>query len=83
MEAWLIIYRGYSDSELTKEITWLREQTRNPYTAQTEGQRSYARATGDIRDRLSAASRVQQERTAAASTESRHGYADFSRVQVR
>lgn len=81
MEAWLIIYRGYTDAELAKEISWLREQTRNPYSAQTEGQRSYARSTGEIRDRLAAATQAQRERT--PTTESRHGYADFSRVQVR
>lgn len=81
MEAWLIAYRGYSDAELTKEITWLREQTRNPYSAQTEGQRSYARATGEIRDRLAAATQVQQER--ASATGARHGFADFSQVRVR
>ena len=80
VDAWIIVYRGYSDSELSAEIAWLRQQTRNPYNAQTEGQRSYARSTAEMRDRLSAATQVLSERS--SSDEPRHGRADFSQVQV-
>lgn len=77
MEEWLKIYRKYSDAELEAEIAWLKTQVRNPYNAQTEGSRSYARSTAEFRDRLSAAMEVQTERT---DPEPRHGIADFSGV---
>jgi len=75
---WLKIYETYSDEDLAAEVTWLKTQSRNPYNAQTEGQRSYARSTAEFRDRLSAATRVQRNR--ANSTFVQHGVADFSRV---
>lgn len=78
-DTWLSIYRGYSTAELADEITWLRTQLRNPFSAQTEGSRSYARSTAEMRDRLSAATQVTAE-NAQASTFTRHGTADFSGV---
>lgn len=79
MEDWLIIYRGYTSAELADEITWLRTQVRNPFNAQTEGSRSYARSTAEMRDRLSAATQVTAE-NAQVNTFVRHGTADFSGV---
>lgn len=78
MEEWLIVYRGYSEADLASEVTWLRTQVRNPFNAQTEGGRSYARSTAEMRDRLSAATQVTAERT--QTTFVRHGTADFSGV---
>ena len=78
MDEWLIAYRGYSDSELTDEIAWLRQQVRNPFSAQVEGNRSYNRSTAEMRDRLAAATQVLTER---GNTEPRHGIADFSEVR--
>lgn len=75
MDEWLIAYRGYSDAELTAEVTWLRTQVRNPFNAQAEGNRSYNRSTAEFRTRLAAATQVQSERSV---TEPRHGIADFS-----
>lgn len=79
MDEWLKIYRTYSEAELNAEITWLKTQVRNPYNAQTEGNRSYARSTAEFRDRLAAATQVQQERS---NTTPRHGIADFSGVRL-
>ncbi len=79
MDEWLQIYEGYTDTELTDEITWLKTQARNPYNAQTEGSRSYARSTAEIKTRLAAASQIQRGR--ANPTAIRHGTADFSGVQ--
>lgn len=78
MNEWLIAYRGYSDSELEEEITWLRRQVRNPFSAQAEGNRSYNRSTAEMRDRLAAATQVKNERSDVGL---RHGIADFSGVQ--
>ena len=77
MEEWLIAYRSYSDVDLTAEVSWLRTQVRNPYNAQGEGNRTYARSTAEFRTRLAAATQIQTERT---SREPRHGIADFSGV---
>ena len=79
MDEWLKIYRRYTDPELLAEITWLRTQTRNPYNAQTEGQRSYARSTAEMRDRLAAATDILDERSHRCP---RHGSAYFGNVRV-
>ena len=78
MDEWLIIYRSYDSVALAAEIVWLQTQIRNPYNAQTEGNRSYARSTQEFRSRLAAAIQVQGEGSAGP----RHGSADFSCVQV-
>lgn len=78
MDEWLKIYRKYTDQELSDEISWLKTQVRNPFNAQTEGGRSYARSTAEFRDRLSAAMEAQAERT---NDTPRHGIADFSGVR--
>ena len=79
MDRWLQIYRSYSDAELAAELTWLRGQSRNIFNAQTEGNRSYARSTDEIKDRLAAATQATQERTNGGDV-NRHLVADFSRV---
>lgn len=77
MEEWLRIYRGYSDEELSTELAWLRKQSRNPFNAQTEGNRSYSRSTAETRDRLAAAQQVIQERSGRDDGH-RHLTPDFS-----
>lgn len=62
MDEWLKIYRNYSATELDDEIEWLREQSRNPFEQQQERNRSFSRSTAAIRDRLSAALQVRNER---------------------
>lgn len=82
MEEWLKTYSNpdtFSDSELDAEITWLKTQTRNPYNAQTQGTRSYARSTAEFRDRLAAASEAKRLRSAPQTA--RHGSIDFSKFQ--
>ncbi len=80
MDEWLLIYRGYTDSELDEEVTWLRKQIRNPFNAQTEGNRSYSRSTAEMRTRLAAVAQVKQERGGLDSGR-RHLSADFGSVQ--
>ena len=80
MNEWLQIYRGYSDVELTDEVTWLRKQVRNPFGSQTEGSRSVSRSTAEMRDRLAAATQVQNER-GGADNGARHMIPDFSGFQ--
>lgn len=81
MNEWLIAYRGYSDAELEEELTWLRAQVRNPFSGQTEGDRSYTKSTAEMRDRLAAATQVKGERSPARAP--RAASADFSGIQPR
>jgi hypothetical protein len=78
MDEWLQIYRTYTDEALVTEVAALKAQSSNFFNAQTEGNRSYARSTMEIRTRLAAATTVQRENS---STSTRHGRADFSTVQ--
>jgi hypothetical protein len=80
VEEWLITYESYTDVELTAEVTSLKTQASNPYNAQTEGNRSYARSTTEVRTRLAAAIQIQRSR-GNESTFVRHGVADFSNVR--
>jgi hypothetical protein len=61
MDDWLIIYRSYSAEELANEITFLREEMENPYSAQGLGSQSAQRDMRQLRERLSAAVRVRAE----------------------
>jgi hypothetical protein len=79
MEEWLSIYRTYDSAALDAEIALLKTQAANFFNAMTEGDRSYARSTLEIRTRLAAATQVRQENS--STTASRHGFADFSGVR--
>lgn len=61
MDEWLLIYRSYSPEEILIEITFLRTELSNPYTAQGLGSQSAQRDLRMLRDRLSAATRVKNE----------------------
>lgn len=78
MDEWLIIYGEYSDEALVTEIATLKSQAANFFNAQTEGNRSYARSTAEVRTRLAAATQVYRDR---GRNDPRHGVADFSGVQ--
>lgn len=80
MDQWLIVYRGYSALELEEELTFLRKQIRNPFSAMSEGNRSHQRSTAEFRDRMAAATQVKAE-NAGADRGARHLTADFSQVQ--
>ena len=80
MERWLQIYRDYTTVDLDSEITWLKAQTRNLFTSAQEGDRSYARSTAEVRDRLAAAVQVKSERTGNGGDQ--FLVADFSGVRV-
>lgn len=61
MDDWLIIYRSYSAEEIASEIIFLREEMKNPYSAQGLGSQSAQRDIRTLRERLSAATRVRAE----------------------
>lgn len=79
MDEWLIIYRGYSDSQLADEVTWLTGQIRNPFSALTDGTRSSQRSPAEFRTRLAATTQVSNERGFA--NVNYNAVADFSSVQ--
>lgn len=76
---WVEIYDGYTDEELASEINQLKENARNPYVNQTEGNRGYTRSTNEDRVKFAAATQVQRERSSR--NQRRHGQADFSNFQ--
>jgi hypothetical protein len=65
MNDWLVIYRAYTSEELAEEIIFLRTELRNPYSAQGLGSQSAQRDLRGLRDRLSAAVLVREERGGA------------------
>lgn len=62
MDDWLIIYRSYSVDDLNTEITFLKEELGNPYSAQGLGSQSAQRDLRELRNRLTAAIRVKAEK---------------------
>jgi hypothetical protein len=61
MDDWLIIYRAYTPEELAEEISFLREEMKNPYSAQGLGSQSAQRDMRALQNRLSAAIRIRAE----------------------
>jgi hypothetical protein len=59
VESWQSIYRNYSAGALAAEIAKLQQWLDTPFAAQTQGERSYATALNENRDRLQAALAVQ------------------------
>jgi hypothetical protein len=76
MDDWLIIYRSYSVEELAAEIIFLKEEMKNPYSAQGLGSQSAQRDLRQLRERLSAATRVRAEQNGVRAI--RDSVADFS-----
>jgi hypothetical protein len=62
MDDWLVIYRTYDAEELDVEITFLKQEMSNPYSAQGLGSQSAQRDLRQLTNRLSAAIRVKNER---------------------
>lgn len=61
MNDWLSIYRNYTPEELATEINFLREEMKNPYSAQGLGSQSAQRDMRGLRERLQAAFQVRNE----------------------
>jgi hypothetical protein len=76
MDDWLVTYRLYSAEELAEEIRFLREEMKNPYSAQGLGSQSAQRDMRELRNRLSAAFRVRAEQGGARTI--RDSVVDFS-----
>jgi hypothetical protein len=62
MNEWLVIYRSYTNDDLSEEITFLRDEVKNPYSAQGLGSQSAQRDLRELRNRLQAALQVRGER---------------------
>ena len=62
MSDWLEIYRAYTADELTAEMASLRKSLAGGFVSQGSGSVSHQRDLADLRDRLRAATRVQNER---------------------
>ncbi len=75
-QAWLEIYRRYDPARLAAEIARL-EQFSDPLSQQTAGDKSYTKEA-NFAQRLAAAYRVQEERSAA--TRPRVGVANFNNI---
>jgi hypothetical protein len=65
INTWIVIYRGYTGSQIAQEQATLQRWLSNPYDSQTQGPKSYARTTADFRDRLAAIQRVINEQSNA------------------
>ncbi len=59
---WQEIYRSYTSDELAAAITALKEQE-SLFSAQQVGSKSYTKDLRELRDKLHAAVRVQNERS--------------------
>ena len=81
MDQWLIIYREYTTPQLTEELTWLRDQSRNIFASMTEGNRGYSKSNDEVSTRLAAATQVMGERTHNPNT-TQVFQADFSGVRI-
>jgi hypothetical protein len=82
---WIATYRTYDSDELDAEIAFLKKASKNLFATMGVGSKSNSRDLRDIRDRLSAATRVKQEKGRATMTPQErgdYGVADFSNSQV-
>jgi hypothetical protein len=80
MDDWLVIYRTYSAEELDGEIAFLKEEMRNPYSAQGLGSQTAQRDLRELKQRLSAATRVVMER--GGNRVPRDSVVDFSHTNL-
>lgn len=80
MDDWLLIYRSYTAEEIAAEIIFLREEMKNPYSAQGLGSQSAQRDMRALRERLAAAVRVRAEQ--AGSFYIKDSVVDFSQSQI-
>ena len=74
---WQEIYRTYSDAELAAEAAALKLQATN-LGSQTVGSQSLTADLTEVKNRLHAAVRVQNERVNPPSTNPDVGFTDFS-----
>ena len=84
-QEWLATYRTYGDDELATEVAFLKKQVSNPYVAMGVGSKNHTRDMADLRSRLHAATRIQQERGTSANLTPREnsewGVPDFSQAR--
>lgn len=72
------IYRSYEPEELAAEIAQLKKDVRGGFMAQGHGGTNHQRDLAELRDRLAAAVRVQNERRSGRTGQWQVGQADFS-----
>jgi hypothetical protein len=84
---WEEIYRGYTQQELTTELTQLKKSLAGGFVSQGSGSVSGQKDVMELRDRLQAATRVWNEKFSnggnADSYRGRRGTVDFSGVDRR
>lgn len=73
---WKIIYRDYTDEELTAEREFLKKESQNIFLSQAVGSKNYQRSITTIEERLRAIAEIQRERGNRDYLES--SYVDFS-----
>lgn len=73
---WKIIYRDYTDEELTAEREFLKKESQNIFLSQAVGSKNYQRSITTIEERLRAIAEIQRERSNRDYLES--SYVDFS-----
>lgn len=76
---WLEIFRSYTGEELAAQITELKKQV-SVFSSQQVGSKSYTKDLGELRGQLSAAIRVQKERSQEPGVNQSVGVTDFSRI---
>lgn len=73
---WKIIYRDYSDVQLTAEKDFLIKESQNIFLSQAVGSKNYQRSITTIEERLRAVTEIERERSNRDYQES--SYVDFS-----
>ena len=73
---WKIIYRDYTDEDLTAEFDFLKKESQNIFLSQAVGSKNYQRSITTIEERLRAVSEIRRERSGRDYQES--SYVDFS-----
>lgn len=78
-ENWMEIYRSYTAEDLVEEMEQLRKDVKGSFASQGSGGVQHSRDLQELRDRLQAATRVQNERAARGGGGNPHkGQVDFS-----
>lgn len=72
------VYRSYTSEDLAEELTQLRKDVKGSFASQGSGSTQHSRDLQELRDRLQAATRVQNERANRGGGNSHKGRVDFS-----
>ena len=82
MTSWLEIYRGYTSAELQEEMASLKKSLRGGFVSQGSGSVQHQKDLTELRDRLRAATRVDNTARGAPSGGMKVGKVDFSGLRT-